>query len=69
VRSTVPSGPVGIHVGIRDPGETSSMASKSGAWTVAEDIAAENKLTMLCEREFAKEGSKRNNGMDIYMRG
>jgi len=38
VRSAVPSGPVGMHVGIRDPGETSSMASKSGAWTTAEDI-------------------------------
>ena len=38
VRSAVPSGPVGMHVGIRDLGETSSMASKSGAWTAAEDI-------------------------------
>jgi hypothetical protein len=38
VRSTVPSRPVGMHIGIRDPGETSSMASKSEAWTAAEDI-------------------------------
>ena len=38
VKSAVPSGPVGMHVRIRDRGETSLMASKSGAWTATEDI-------------------------------
>ena len=27
-----------MHVGIRDPRETSSMTSTSGAWIAAEDI-------------------------------
>jgi hypothetical protein len=66
VRSTVPSGPVGMHVGIGNPGETNSMTSKSGAWTAAEDI--EKKIDNAMGEGIWKRGIEKKQ-CDIYMRG
>jgi hypothetical protein len=55
-----------MHIGIRDPGETSSMASKSGAWTAAEDT--EKQFDNAMGEGICKRGIKKKQ-WDIYMRG